>query len=83
MSLRLTAKGFFSAAKAPRAGHTENEVTHMEKANLTVLLESDAQALEYYLALPADVRCIISRDPEGIGTFADLRRRASQAARSL
>ncbi len=55
----------------------------MEKANLTVLLETDPQALDYYLALPSDIRGKISRDPEGIGTFADLRERAGQAARGL
>ena len=53
----------------------------MGKAGLTALLESDAQARDFYLALPADVRGRISRDPGNIGTFADLRARAAQAAR--
>ena len=35
----------------------------MGKADLTALLESDAQARDFYLALPADVRGRISRDP--------------------
>ena len=53
----------------------------MGKAGITALLESDAQAREFYLALPADVRGRISRDPGNIGTFADLRARAARAAR--
>ena len=53
----------------------------MGKADLTALLENDAQARDFYLALPADVRGRISRDPGNIGTFADLRARAAQAAR--
>ena len=35
----------------------------MGKADLTALLENDAQARDFYLALPADVRGRISRDP--------------------
>ncbi len=53
----------------------------MGKADLTALLESDAQARDFYLALPADVRGRISRDPGDIGSFADLRARAARAAR--
>ena len=54
----------------------------MGKADLTALLENDAQARDFYLALPADVRGRISRDPGDIGSFADLRARAARAAAS-
>ena len=53
----------------------------MGKADLTALLETDARARDFYLALPADVRGRISRDPGDIGSFADLRARAARAAR--
>ena len=65
------------------AGQTVCEVIKMGKADLTALLENDAQARDFYLALPADVRGRISRDPGNIGTFADLRARAARAARGL
>ena len=52
----------------------------MDKANLVTLLEVDMQARAFYLALPGDIRGKISRNPEGIGTFADLRARAREAA---
>ena len=63
------------------AGQTVCEVIKMGKADLTALLENDAQARDFYLALPADVRGRISRDPGDIGSFADLRARAARAAR--
>lgn len=53
---------------------------HVDKANLVTLLEVDMQARAFYLALPGDIRGKISRNPEGIGTFADLRARAREAA---
>ena len=65
------------------AGQTVCEVIKMGKADLTALLENDAQARDFYLALPADVRGRISRDPGNIGTFADLRARAARAAQGL
>ena len=52
----------------------------MGKADLTALLENDAQARDFYVALPADVRGRISRDPGNIGTFADLRARRTGRA---
>ena len=52
----------------------------MGKADLIALLETDARARDFYLALPADVRGRIGRDPGDIGSFADLRARAARAA---
>ena len=47
----------------------------MGKADLIALLETDARARDFYLALPADVRGRIGRNPGDIGSFADLRAR--------
>ena len=56
----------------------------MGKADLTALLESDAQARDFYLALPARTCAAGSAaTPGNIGTFADLRARAARAAQGL
>ena len=81
MSLHPPAEGHFTAQPFASAGQTVLGGMYMGKADLIALLETDARARDFYLALPADVRGRISRDPGNIGTFADLRARAAQAAR--
>ena len=81
MSLRPPAEGHFTAQPFASAGQTVLGGMYMGKADLIALLETDARARDFYLALPADVRGRIGRDPGDIGSFADLRARAARAAR--
>ncbi len=50
----------------------------VNNANLVVLIEGSAEACNYFLSLPVEVRNQLNAQPEGIGSLDDLRARAAQ-----
>jgi hypothetical protein len=51
--------------------------------SLTVLIEGDAKACQYFNALPAPVRAQLNGQPEEFGGFDDLKTRAERILRDF